>query len=166
MVEILVSIVLIGTAGIAVLTALQASIVAVRTHDDVAQNQALLAEAADLITDTEPEQIAYVDCFSDPETAYQASIDAAFPPAGTIDVTVTYWNRDVDAFDTTCRYDLGDRLQRIVLTSSVDEVQKEVVVVKRPIAVPTQNTVAAPPVPPYSGGSGQATVSLTPGING
>ena len=77
-IEVLVSIVLLGTAGIAVLVAIQTTVIGARKHDEVAQNQALLAEVADMITDTEPEQIAYTDCDSNPTGAYQTAIDAAF----------------------------------------------------------------------------------------
>ncbi len=167
LIEVLVSIVLLGIAGVAVLTALRVSIIGATTHDEVAQNQAVLTEAADLMTDTEPERVVYTPCTGGTTAAYQSAIDAQFPPAGTIAVSVRYWDRTGSGgFGTTCRFGAGDRLQEITLTSTVKDVTREVVVVKRPIAVPTQDTVPAPPVPPFTGGSGQATVSLTPGING
>ncbi len=166
MIEMLVSIVLLGSVGLAVLAALQSSIIGARTHDNVAQNQALLAEAADRITDTEPEQIPYVPCTANPTASYQAAVDAAFPPAGTITVSVLNFDGAND-FGTTCLYSpQGFRLQQVTLSSEVDTVTRQVSVVKRPVEIPTRDTVPAPPAPPFAGGSGSAIVSPTPGING
>ncbi|MDW3215417.1 MAG: hypothetical protein R8G01_15555 [Ilumatobacteraceae bacterium] len=168
-IEVLVSVVLLGTVGIAVLTALQATIVGARVHDRVAQSQALLAEAADLATDTEPEALPYVDCDSNPQASYQAVLTTLFPPPQSVTVSVANWDRTAGAggaFVAGCRYAQGDRLQQLTISTVVDGTVKEVVVVKRPNDVPTADTVPAPPVPPFSGGSGQATVSPTPGING
>jgi type II secretory pathway pseudopilin PulG len=173
LVEMLISIVLLGTVGVAVLAAMSAAIVAARTHDEVATVQSRLAQAVDAITDTEPEQIPYIDCADGPPLpAYQAALDAQFAPPGSVQVlSVEFWNAgasiELGQFGSDCRTAThGDRLQRVTLQAEFDGVAREVAVVKRPFAVPTVGVVPAPPVPPYTGGSGQATVSLTPGING
>jgi type II secretory pathway pseudopilin PulG len=167
-IEMLISVVLLGTVAVAVLAAMSAAIVAARTNDKVATVQSRLAQAADAISDTQPEQVAYVDCADAPPLpAYQAALDAQFAPAGSIVVvSVEYWDGDAGSFGSTCRTGFGDRLQRVTLRATADDVVREVAVVKRPFAVPTVGVQPAPPVPPYTGGSGQATVSLTPGING
>ena len=168
LVEMLISIVLLGTVGVAVLAAMSAAIVAARTNDELATVQSRLAQAVDAISDTEPEQIPYVDCADGPPgPAYQAALDAEFAPPGSIQVlSVEFWNGATSQFASDCRTALGDRLQRVTLRAEVDGLAREVAVVKRPFAVPTVGVVPAPPVPPYTGGAGQATVSLTPGING
>ena len=169
LIEMLISIVLLGTVGVAVLAAMSAAIVAARTNDELATVQSRLAQAVDAISDTEPEQVPYVDCADGPPgPAYQAALDAEFAPPGSIQVlSVEFWNGASGQFGTDCRTATdGDRLQRVTLRAEVDGLAREVAVVKRPFAVPTVSVVPAPPVPPYSGGSGQATVSLTPGING
>jgi type II secretory pathway pseudopilin PulG len=168
-VEMLISVVLLGTVGIAVLAAMSAAIVAARTNDQLATTQSRLAQAVDAISDTEPEQIAYGDCADgSPIGAYQAALDVQFAPPGSIEVvSVEYWNGDIGEFGSDCRTAVdGDRLQRVTLRAEVDGIAREVAVVKRPFAVPTVGVQPAPPVPPYTGGSGQATVSLTPGVNG
>lgn len=166
LIELLVSVVLIGTVMIALLATLRVTIVGARVHDAVSQNQRLLAEAADVMTDTEPEQVPYVNCNSNPVASYQSAIDALFPPAGTITISVSYWDENTGQFGSTCRYATGHRLQEVTLRSVVDDVTRDVVVVKRPTDTPTASTVPAPPIPPYAGGSGQAVVSPSPGIDG
>jgi type II secretory pathway pseudopilin PulG len=169
LVEMLISIMLLGTVGVAVLAAMSAAIVAARTNDELATVQSRLAQAVDAVSDTEPEQIPYVDCADGPpRPAYQAALDAQFAPPGSVEVlNVEFWNGATGQFGLDCRTTThGDRLQRVTLRAEVDGLARDAAVVKRPFAVPTVGVVAAPPVPPYTGGSGQATVSLTPGING
>lgn len=155
---------------IALLATLRVTIVGARTHDAVSQNQRLLAEAADVITDTEPEQVPYVNCNSNPGASYQAAIDSKFGPAGTITASVLYWDQNggsgTGAFGPTCHFATGHRLQQITLRTVVDGVARDVIVIKRPTDAPTASTIPAPPIPPYAGGSGQAVVSPSPGING
>jgi type II secretory pathway pseudopilin PulG len=167
-VEMLISVVLLGTVGVAVLAAMSAAIVAARTNDQLATVQSRLSQAVDAISDTEPEQITYADCADGPPApAYQAALDSEFTPAGSIQVvSVEYWNDVLQQFGSDCLTADGHRLQRVTLRSDIDGTVREVTVVKRPFAVPTVSVVPAPPVPPYTGGSGQATVALTPGING
>lgn len=166
-IEILVSVVLLGTAGIAVLTATTAAIVGARTNDEIAAAQAALAEAADYMTDTEPENVLYQSCgVPGVAAAYQAALDGKFGVDAVEVVGVRYWDRTSGDFGTTCRDSLGDRLQQVELRTLVNESARSVQVVKRPVAVPTIDTVPAPPIPPYAGGAGQATVSLNPRING
>lgn len=168
-IELLVSIILLGTVGVAVLVAVAATIVGARTHDAVAENQLQLAEAADVMTDTDPEAVPYVECGAGPSAAYQAVIDSLFPPAGSIGVSVAYWDANANAgdgaFGTNCLFP-NHRLQEVRLSTLVDGVTRSVTVIKRPPDVPTASTLPADTVPPYNGGAGSATVSPTPGING
>lgn len=169
-IEVLVSVVLLGTVGLAVLVAMSAALVGARVNDNLAQVQQVLAEAADAMTDTQPERVAYVACSANPAAAYQTAINALHPPAGSVTVGTESWDRTAGggqgAFGPTCRFVQGDRLQRVTLTAKVGGVLRTVKVVKRPYTVPTADIVPAPPAPPYAGGSGQAIVSLTPGIDG
>ncbi len=173
-IEILVSVVLLGTVSVAVLAALSATIVGARTGDEVAKSQASLAEAVDFLTDTDPQHVAYRSCASLTTAAliqaYQTDLDTRFG-AGAIEVVgVRFWDRTAGGgsggFASACRFNVGDRIQEISLASVVNNASRSATAVKRPVDVPTVDIVAAPPAPPYAGGSGQATVSLTPGING
>lgn len=169
-VEVLVSVVLLGTAGIAVLAATAAGIVGARTSDEVAKSQALIAEAADYLTDTDPANVPYRPCDTLSTAsliqAYQDDLDARFS-AETIDIVdIRFWDRPSESFTGTCGFTSGYRLQQIELRTVLNGAQRTVTVVKRPADVPTADIVAAPPAPPYAAGSGQAIVSLTPGING
>ena len=132
------------------------------------------AAAVDFLTDTDPQHVAYRSCASLTTNAliqaYQSDLDTQFG-AGAIEVVgVRFWDRTAGGgsggFTSTCRFDLGDRIQEISLTSAVNNATRSATAVKRPVEVPTVDIVPAPPAPPYAGGSGQATVSLTPGING
>ena len=173
-IEILVSVVLLGTVSVAVLAALSATIVGARTGDEVAKSQASLAAAVDFLTDTDPQHVAYRSCSSLTPAAliqaYQTDLDTQFGGGAIEVVGVRYWDRTAGGgsggFTDTCRFDLGDRIQEISLASVVNNASRSATAVKRPVDVPTVDIVPAPPAPPYAGGSGQATVSLTPGING
>ena len=163
-IELLVSVVLLGTAGIAVLAATTAAITGARMSDEIAKSQAVIAEVADYLTDTDPENIAYRACDAfDVRQEYQTAIDARFP--GDIEVAGVQFQDAFGDFTTACAFGAGHRLQQIELRSLVNDSERSVLVVKRPVEVPTLDTVPAPPAPPFAGGSGQATVSLTPGIN-
>lgn len=162
--EVLVAVVLLGTAGVAVLTATTAAITGARMSDEIAKSQAVIAEVADYLTDTDPENVQYRDCDSfDVGQEYQKALDARFP--GAVEVVGVEYQDGSGSFTTACAFGAGHRLQQVQLRSLVNESERSVLVVKRPVNVPTLDTVPAPPVPPFAGGSGQATVSLTPGIN-
>jgi hypothetical protein len=169
-IEILVSVVLLSTAGIAILAATTTAIIGARKSDEISKSQAVIAEAADYLTDTDPDPVAYRDCDSFavvPE--YQGDLDTRFG-AGVVDVVdVLFWDRNVGDFvsgTTNCRYSNGDRLQEVILRSAINESARTVAVIKRPIDVPTIDIGPADTPPAYAGGSGQATVDLNPGING
>ena len=163
-IELLVSVVLLGTAGIAVLTATTAAITGARMSDEIAKSQAVIAEVADHLTDTEPENVAYRACDAfDVRLEYQTALDAAFP--GSVEVVAVQYQDASGGFSAACAYGAGHRLQQIELRSLVNDSERSILVVKRPIDVPTLDTVPAPPAPPFAGGSGQAVVSPTPGIN-
>lgn len=163
-IELLVSVVLLGTAGVAVLAATTAAITGARMSDEIAKSQSVIAEVADYLTDTEPENVPYRACDAfDVRQEYQTAIDARF--AGRVEVVGVQYQDASGGFTTACAFGAGHRLQQVELRSLVNESERSVLVVKRPIDVPTLDTVPAPPAPPFAGGSGQATVSLTPGIN-
>lgn len=166
-IEILVSVVLLSTAGIAILAATTTAIIGARKSDEISKSQAVIAEAADFLTDTDPGPVVYRDCDSfavAPE--YQSDLDTRFG-AGVVEVVdVLFWDQSAGDFAGTCRYSSGDRLQEVILRSSVNESDRTVAVIKRPIDVPTVGIEAAATPPAYAGGSGQATVDLNPGING
>jgi hypothetical protein len=169
-IEVLVSVVLLGTVGVAVLVATSAAIVGARTSDEVAKSQASIAEAADYLTDTDPENVAYRACDSlspaDLMDAYQADLDTRFSSGVVEIVEIRYWDRPSGTFSGTCGSGSGYRLQQIEIRSVINGAPRTVSIVKRPAAIPTADVVAAPAAPPYAAGSGQVVVSLTPGING
>ena len=165
-IELLVSVVLLGTAGVAVLAATTAAITGARMSDEIAKSQAVIAEVADYLTDTDPENVSYRACnVFDVRAEYQSAIDARFP--GAVEVVGVQYEDASGDFTTACAFGAGHRLQQVELRSLVNESERAVLIVKRPppTDVPTLDTVPAPPAPPFAGGSGQATVSLTPGIN-
>ena len=163
-IELLVSVVLLGTAGIAVLTAMAAAISGARMSDDISKSQAVVAEVTDYLTDTEPENVQYRDCSSfDARQEYDLALDQRFP--GAVEVVEVRYEDASGNFTPTCAFGAGHRLQQVELRSLVNESDRSVLVVKRPTEVPTLDTVPAPAAPPFAGGSGQAAVSLTPGIN-
>lgn len=167
-IELLVSIVLLGIGVIAVLVAATAAVVGARTNDQIATTQEALAEASDFLTDTEPENVAYQSCVAPGvAAAYQSALDAQFGVGSVSVVHVLFQDQTLPAgFQTGCNFGppQGDRLQKIRLRSTFNGSAREVDVVKRPVDTPTVSTIAAPPLPPYAGGSGQATVSVTPGL--
>ncbi len=171
-IELLVSVVLLGITGIAVIVAATAAVTSARTTDQIAQTQASLAEAADYLTDLEPENVTYTSCEApnDPRADYQLALNGQFGAGSVEVVSVLYWDKAIAAtpvnggFGTTCRFSSGDRLQQVRLRSVVNGSSREVDVIKRPVDIPTISIVPAPTVPPYAGGSGQAEVSLTPNL--
>lgn len=167
-IELLISIVLLGAAGVAVLLATTAAITGARTSDQVAKSQEALAEAADYLTDLEPENVVYQSCVppNNPAGSYQAALDTQFGTGVIQVVHVLYWDQNPGAFGTSCEFatSQGDRLQQIRLRTDTNGSVREVDVVKRPFDVPTMSTVKAPSPPEYTGGSGQVDVSLTPNL--
>ncbi len=166
-IEILVSVVLLSTAGIAILAATTTAIIGARKSDEISKSQSVIAEAADYITDTDPSPVVYRDCDSFavvPE--YQTDLDTRFGAGAVEVVDVLFWDQSAGDFGGICRYPSGDRLQEVILRSTVNESERTVAVIKRPIDVPTVGIEAADTPPAYAGGSGQATVDLNPGING
>lgn len=161
-VELLVSIVLLGLVGIAVLVATAAALTGARTSDEIAKSQAAIAEVADFVTDTEPENVTYLDCDAvapaDIEVAYQQDIDGFFGPGRVVVEDVAFW--DGSTFGA-CSYTSGQRLQQVTLRTVVNESPRTVVVVKRPVDVPTVGVGTPETIPQYTGGSGQASVTLT-----
>lgn len=174
--ELLVAVVLLGTAGVAVLVSMSAAAVGARTSDEIADVQSLLAEAIVAVGDTDPERVPYVPCDSatTPLTAYAAAVDGMFDGArgGDVDVvTVRYWNSDTQQFGAACRYGEGDRLQEVEILATYGVSSRSAVVVKRPSNAPTAGLGSIPPLddpndPTDPVGPGFADVELTPGING
>ncbi len=99
-IELLISVVLIGITGVAVLAAATAAVVGARTSDEVATSQASLAEAADYLTDLEPENVPYLSCVppNNPLAAYQVALNTQFG-AGSVEVVqVLLWDRVPEQF--------------------------------------------------------------------
>lgn len=161
-IELLVSIVLIGLTAVAVLAATTAAITGARTSDQIAKSQAAIAEVADYVTDTDPETVAYLDCGANSpaaiQAAYQLDIDSRFGVGTVVVDGVAFWNGS--SFGG-CAFTSGERLQEVSLRTVVNGSERSVVVVKRPIDVPTVSVQPPDTVPPYTGGSGQAVVTLT-----
>ena len=133
-IELLVSIVLLGVAGIGVLTALVTTIRSTDIHDQVATAQAQLADAADVLTDVtyasgDPH---WVDCTSSNHAAdYTAKLGTDWPSqaASFPDITVTdvrFWSGG--AWQSGC---VADAMQRLTLRADVGGHTRELVVVKR-----------------------------------
>lgn len=152
LIELLIAILLVGTAGIAVITTFTVSIRGSDTHRDLADSQALVASAGDVLADVPPDASDdYLSCATTSTTdivnGYQAIVDA-IPGVASVTVTsIEYWDSTAagtGAFGTTCRYALGDRLQRITLAATADDVTSTLAVVKRPATDQTTNTLAPP----------------------
>lgn len=168
-IEVMVSVVLLGTVGVAVLTALAAATRGAAVHRDIADAQLWLANAGDALTDDDSD---YVDCVTQPDPAmianqYEATIIApitAAASAPTIDIiNVEFWDSVGSTYDpVVCNYGppQGDRLQRITLQTTIDGETRTLVVVKRPALPVTVNTG----VVPTTIGGGSVVPPLTPGI--
>lgn len=148
------TIVLIGTTGVAVLVALGAAATGASTNRSLGDVQAALASAGDALTDTPADIVddTYLDCSAHTEAdivaAYESVVDAAASGVDVVDVE--FWT-GIAWSTATCAYDAGERLQRITLTATVDGTDRRLRVVKRPALEPT---VAIGPLPPGSGGDG------------
>ena len=168
--ELLVAIVLLGTAGVAVLASMSAATVGARTSDEVADIQSLLSEASVLVGDTYPELVPFVACDSgtDVATSYRDVIQAELAEGGRgkIEVVaVRFWNGS--AFVSGCT--TAHRLQEVELRATLGDSSRAAKVVKRPLAPPPCEVLPCGPIPPAPPGAfepGEVDVELTPGING
>lgn len=166
-IEILVAVVLLGVAGVAVLTALGAAAAGAAVNRSVSDAQAALATAGDALTDTQSEvaEDNYLDCDTNTESQIVAAYTAVVAAVSTgIDVAdVEYWSGT--GWDTSaCAFGSGERLQRITLSAVADGATKTLQVVKRPMTDPT---VGVGPLPPGASGAGpDVEIEHTPGLDG
>jgi hypothetical protein len=148
MIEVLIAVVILGTAGIAVLTAMAAATMGARSHDRVADAQVWLASTGDrLMTSSNNESISeltdtevpgYVSCADQSRdeiiVEYQAQVDellAGDPDAPAIAVAaVDFW--DGSDFGATCHAASLHRLQRVTLTISGTDLVASLSVLRRP----------------------------------
>ena len=170
-IELLVAIVLLGTAGVAVLVSMSAAAVGARTSDEIADVQSLLAQAIVVMGDTDPELVPYVACDagSDVLTAYQGAVGATFADTrvGQVDVVaVRFWNPSTATFGASCGYGVGDRLQEVEIAVSFAQTTRSAKVIKRPLVAPTAGLGDIPEPPEGPIGPGFSDIELTPGING
>ena len=136
-IELLISIVILGTAGIAVLTAVAATTRATTTHDRVASAQAQLADAGDILSDVtysggDPH---YDDCASPAQYNTRLANDwpeqaASWPNVAVIDVEV--WddpaNNWIPTSDPSC---VNGAMQKVTLQATIDGLTRQLTVVKR-----------------------------------
>jgi len=157
-IELLVSIVIVGSAGIAVLTTISSTARGAAEHRRISDAQAWLASLGDAIIDVDT---YYRDCDSEPDPSVIASeyetniidpITSSSSLAPTTDITaVEFWNSSTGNFGSTCRYSShGDRLQRITLQTTITGKIRTLTVDKRPAVPPTVGTLP-PPAPPSGG---------------
>ena len=115
--ELLLTIGLLGTAGVGVLALFGSSIRASATTEQLAAHQAWLSSAADLLAGP---VTAYVHCDADPVGSYQQRVEQARPtlgwPADAVRVVaVEHWHEPTATWsDSTCTA-ATEPLQRIVL---------------------------------------------------
>lgn len=131
LVEILVSIVLIGTAVVSTLGALRISVIGGTVHRDHANAHAWLQSASDVLYASEKEDCDVAEADggrSDIIDSYQPVVDAVANPEGWSNsqirvVDLEFWNAtDTDAdgiveyrFGGTCQDSINLSLQRVVL---------------------------------------------------
>ena len=158
-IEILVSVVILGTAGVAVLTALATTAAGASTQHGIAEAQSALATAGDAVTAVDIAGDDYQDCAS--PAAYAARAQSAAPSVSV--ASVEYWTGA--AWSTTnCQAAAGERLQRVTLETEARGVTRTLSVIKRPATDPTINVG---PLSPSSGsGYGNVTITPTPGVTG
>lgn len=128
--EILVSVVLLGIAGLAVLVGMAATLRGTATHDRLATVQANLADAGDHLTD-----VTYNDATMADETyqdcgAALAAYNTEVSPWGVTVTSVEFW--DGAAWGVGCS---GGELQKITLQASVNGVDRQLVVTKREASI-------------------------------
>lgn len=132
-IEILVSVVLLGTASIAILTAMAATVRSTSLHDQVASAQAQLADAGDILSDVtyaggDPH---YVECATPADYTAKLTTDWPIQANSWPDVVVA----DVD-FWSGSGWGVGcvsgdHQMQRITLRADVDGHTRQLTVVKR-----------------------------------
>ncbi|MCB0966017.1 MAG: cellulose binding domain-containing protein [Ilumatobacter sp.] len=168
LIEMLVAVVLLGTAGVAVLLAMATTTIGARNHDEIANVQTWLASTGDRLmasannesvyAATNSEVPGYVPC-SEATTAeilveYQSQVDALLSGStGAPDVrvdAVRYWNGT--SFDGSCHWNQNHRLQQIVLSAAVPNGEREeFIVLRRPF---TEDEVPVAANEPDSNGDG------------
>ena len=140
-IELLVSIVLLGTVGVAVLTALGAAATGARTHREVAGVQSVLAQAGDRLTQVLPAaDDNYVACATPDD--YAPVVESVDP--GLSVTSVEYWDRTTGSFTGTCRHASGDRLQLITATADGTP-SRTIAVVKRPATAAVRGLIDVDP---------------------
>lgn len=182
LVELLVSIVILGTLGVAVIGAAATSASSAATNRDIAETQAALSSTGDALMDvTDPDAsplgspdkiVTYVSCVDQPDNAalvdlYQQQVDQItvdFPHS--LDVTVaevSYWNGT--SFADTCRFNEGHRLQEVVLRAQGrSALVRELRVLRRPFSA--IQAAGAPAVSGPTDASGDLIIEPTPGLDG
>lgn len=151
MIEVLISVVLMGTAGVAVLAALGVAATGAATNHRMAEARSWLVSASDAVTAAD-----YVECAVAAD--YQDDVDAALPDHDLVAVThVEYWNGH--EFEVSCG---GERLQRITLRTT-DSTGGDWVVVKRTSEPPQ---LGGCPARLLTDGSGMVRPGITPSLEG
>jgi type II secretory pathway pseudopilin PulG len=115
--ELLVTVGLLGTAGVGVLALFGSSIRSSATSEQLAAQQAWLSSAADLLTGP---LTTYVHCDADPRPSYQLRIDQArpvlgWPPDAVRVLAVEHWDEASSSWSGTVCTAATDPLQRVVL---------------------------------------------------
>jgi hypothetical protein len=161
-VEIVVSVVILGTVCIGVLNAIATAAVGARIHREVSSSQAWIATFADEMVAIESQYRPCTVGVSTVVAAYQAeanAIKATLSTNATITVTaVRFWDGTTSTFGTTCRLVQGYRLQEVSIAITQPRAATFVTtLVKRPPPsdIPTQGIVAA-------GGTDPSTIVLAP----
>lgn len=164
LIEILVAVVLLGSAGVGVLASLAAAATGASVQRSMSSAQVWLATTGDAISDARG---VYLDCAGNSTSeiidAYQDVVDAVsvVDAPHVVVADVKFW--DGSGFGTDCHYDAGNRLQQVELSTTVHERASSLTVVKRP---DTQPIVDLGPIPPGDAGGvdGAAAVEPTPGL--
>lgn len=115
--ELLLTVGLLGTAGVGVLALFGSSISSSAATERLAAQQAWLSSAADLLTGP---VTTYVHCDADPLTSYQSRIDQArpalgWPPDAVRVIAVEHWDELSASWSSAVCTAATDPLQRIVL---------------------------------------------------
>jgi type II secretory pathway pseudopilin PulG len=152
-IEVLVSIVILGTAGVAVLTALSTTARGAAEHREISNTQASLATAGDALTKvpddlddsnlTDPDN--YVPCATPAQ--YQPIVDAVTLSTPVTVANVAYWNTSGVPGFAGCNFPT-DRLQLITLQTTTNGAVRTLSVLKRPAEEP----ISTHPIPPFPPG--------------
>lgn len=127
-IEVLVSVVLLGTVGIAVLVGMSTALRGTSAHDRLATVQANLSDAGDHITDVTfsgGADVNYVPCAGPSDYAAEVT------PWSVSISSIRYWTGSGWS-DSACS---GSEMQQITLQSSIEGTARELVVVKRKATV-------------------------------